>query len=79
MPTHTHSASASTGAPNTAASPNGFWASGGGQIYGTAASLVTMAPQSSSNVGGSQPHENRPPVLTLNFIILLSGVFPSQN
>lgn len=32
-----------------------------------------------SNVGGSQPHENRQPYLVLNFIIALQGVFPSQN
>jgi len=28
--------------------------------------------------GGSQPHENRMPVLCINYIISLFGVFPSQ-
>lgn len=28
-------------------------------------------------VGGSQPHENRPPFLCVNFIISLFGIFPS--
>jgi microcystin-dependent protein len=41
--------------------------------------LTTQAPQEISNVGGSQPHENRQPFLTLNMIIALQGVFPSQN
>jgi microcystin-dependent protein len=31
------------------------------------------------NTGGSQPHENMSPYLTLNFIIALQGIFPSQN
>ena len=29
--------------------------------------------------GGSQPHENMPPYLTINFIISLFGIFPSQS
>ena len=28
--------------------------------------------------GGSQPHDNRAPYLTINFIISLFGIFPSQ-
>jgi microcystin-dependent protein len=28
--------------------------------------------------GGSQPHENMPPYLALNFIISLYGIYPSQ-
>jgi microcystin-dependent protein len=28
--------------------------------------------------GGSQPHENRPPYLALNFIIAWAGIYPSQ-
>lgn len=31
------------------------------------------------NVGGSQPHNNMPPYLVLNFVIALQGVFPSRN
>jgi len=29
--------------------------------------------------GGSQPHENMMPFLTINFIISLFGIFPTQN
>jgi len=28
--------------------------------------------------GGSQPHENRPPFLTLDVIIALQGIFPAR-
>jgi microcystin-dependent protein len=40
---------------------------------------ASLAPTSVTNVGGSQPHENMSPYLTLNFIIALQGVFPSRN
>ena len=39
---------------------------------------VTMQAPTLTNVGGSQPHENRQPFLVLNFIIALQGIFPSQ-
>jgi microcystin-dependent protein len=29
--------------------------------------------------GGSQPHENMPPFMALNFIIAVEGVYPSRN
>ena len=48
-------------------------------MYSANPPTVTQAPQSISNVGGSQPHENKQPFLTLNFVIALQGVFPSQN
>ena len=41
--------------------------------------LTTLHPSTISNVGGSQPHENRPPFLVLGFIIALVGIFPSRN
>lgn len=31
------------------------------------------------NTGGSQGHENRQPLLALNYIICISGLFPSRN
>jgi microcystin-dependent protein len=29
--------------------------------------------------GGGEEHENRQPYLSLNYIIALQGIFPSQN
>jgi microcystin-dependent protein len=51
----------------------------GVQIYGQPASLTPLNAQAVSNVGGSQPHNNMMPYLTLNFIIALQGIFPSRN
>ena len=50
-----------------------------GKIYANPGSLVALAPNAVSSVGGSQPHNNMMPYLTLNFIIALQGIFPSQN
>ena len=48
-------------------------------LYATGAPLVAMAANSTSNTGGSQPHNNMMPYLTINFCIALQGIFPSQN
>ncbi|HBB87029.1 MAG TPA: phage tail protein [Blastocatellia bacterium] len=43
------------------------------------AANTAMAPGTITSTGGNQPHENRQPYLVLNFIIALTGVFPSRN
>lgn len=49
------------------------------QIYGTGTLDRTMRADALTNAGGSQPHNNMMPYLTLNFVIALQGVFPSPN
>jgi microcystin-dependent protein len=44
----------------------------------TNANLVNMAPQALAPAGGSLPHNNMQPYLTLNFCIALQGVFPPR-
>lgn len=39
----------------------------------------TLNPGAIGNSGGSQPHNNMMPYLTLNFVIALQGIFPSNN
>jgi microcystin-dependent protein len=48
-------------------------------VYSGVSNLTTLAPDTVTNVGGSQPHENRQPFLALAFCIALIGIFPSQN
>jgi microcystin-dependent protein len=81
LPTHTHSVRASDNGPTVAPPTNNFWASNTGFTpYGSIADAGTaMSPQSIGNIGGSQPHENRSPYLTLNYCIALQGIFPSPN
>ena len=36
-------------------------------------------PTTITNIGGSQPHQNMQPYLTISFCVALQGIFPSQN
>ena len=80
MPAHNHLVNASnlTDGTNTNTPQNNFPANDPVNAYRTT-SNTTFSPLSVSNVGGSQPHENRQPFLVLNFIIALQGIFPSRN
>lgn len=44
-----------------------------------AASPLPMSPNAVGLAGGSQPHNNLQPFLTLNFCIALQGVFPPRS
>ena len=84
LPTHTHPAQATTATATTnipTSSPSVVLAqSTGSFLYsGAATNLVGMAPNALSSVGGSQPHPNMQPYLTLNFCVALVGIFPSRN
>jgi microcystin-dependent protein len=50
----------------------------GGTLY-QGASNGNMAFQALPPAGGSLPHNNMQPYLTLNFCIALQGIFPSRN
>ena len=78
MPTHTHQVLAQTAAGTTNAPLNNFLANSNVSPY-RGDGNISFAPAMISNVGGSQPHENRQPFLVLNFVIALQGIFPSQN
>ncbi len=83
LPTHQHAlmASNTTGdAPVPFSNGQGnVLASNPSALYKPPASLVPMEASSVTNVGGSQPHLNLQPFLTLNYCICLAGIFPSQN
>lgn len=50
-----------------------------GPVYSNAASNATLSASAISPAGGSQPHNNMQPYLTLNFCIAMQGIFPSRN
>lgn len=84
LPTHLHTLTASTTVGNSV-NPN-FGGTGHllaqdpGNVYSSASvNLTALNAGSVGNVGGSQPHINMQPFLTLNFCIALQGVFPSPN
>jgi microcystin-dependent protein len=79
MATHTHLAKASANSPTVTPPTGNFWATNTGfSPYGSTAD-TPMSSQAVGNTGGSQPHENRSPYLTLNMCIALQGIFPSPN
>ena len=78
LPAHSHAVTIASTADATA--PSGkFLAAAGKQSFGNRKNLVAMNPAAITPVGGSQPHENRPPFLPVSFMIALQGIFPSQN
>jgi microcystin-dependent protein len=48
-------------------------------VYGPAPSTTALLGSSIGNSPGGQPHENRQPFLTINYIISLFGTYPSQS
>jgi microcystin-dependent protein len=51
----------------------------GGVYAATHNSIAPMGAQSTSQVGGGQPHGNLQPYLVLNYVIAMQGVFPARN
>jgi microcystin-dependent protein len=78
-PAHTHLVQASR-SPGDAVAPAGnVLASPLNQTFRAPDAPVNLDQGSVTAAGGSQPHENRQPFLTLSFCIALVGIFPSQN
>ncbi len=80
LPQHGHAFLASTG---PGASPNPA-----GSVIGSPPAVTlfkrevpekNLAPTMVLPVGGSQPHENRMPYLTITYIIALQGIYPSPS
>ena len=82
IPAHSHAIVATSNAA-TLKRPvtNTFYAasSSGNNFYGSGTPLTALASNTVSSAGGSQPHSNIQPYLTLNWCISLFGIFPSQN
>ncbi|MGE3466698.1 MAG: phage tail protein [Pyrinomonadaceae bacterium] len=80
LPTHTHLLNA-TSNDGTQPIPAGnlLARAAPANPYLVATDLAAMNPGTLASVGGSQPHLNMQPFLTLNFCIALQGIFPSPN
>jgi microcystin-dependent protein len=82
MPVHTHSAMGIAASDSTAPSPSVVWGSLAGRnpppLYQSGNPDVTMNPFALGVTGSSFPHNNLQPLLVLNFIIALQGVFPAR-
>lgn len=79
LPTHTHVAMAQPSATGSQLPAVNALLAQASNVYRTADNLVSLAPATIANVGGSQAHLNMQPFLTLSFCIALQGIFPSPN
>ncbi len=80
IPSHNHAYIVSTdSAASTAPAGQMPGNSPSVDIYIESGTAAQFSNQALSQVGGSQPHSNIQPYLTVSFIISLFGIFPSQN
>jgi microcystin-dependent protein len=81
LPVHIHGAQATTAVANTNIPTNAtlIASSAPNDFYTGPAALTPLANGTIGNSGGSQPHENMQPYLTLSWCIALQGIFPSPN
>lgn len=78
MPNHTHPLTASEEAGDRR-DPANLWIGAEAMNFRSPSDLGDMLPQSLPDTGGSQPHNNLQPFLTMNYIIALVGLYPSRS
>lgn len=84
LPQHTHDFMATSDPGNTniiSSNKDTVLATSDGSIqyYTSASSLTAMNSSTSGSTGGGNAHTNVQPFLSINFIIALTGIFPSRN
>lgn len=81
LPTHSHPLLASTNNASTAnAAGNVLAQTPSYTPYITGfPPTAALSPAAVGSAGGSQPHDNMPPFLVINFIIATEGIFPSPS
>jgi microcystin-dependent protein len=78
IPAHSHALNGQSGAGNLSGPGGGVWASSSLNQYAAGTPTAQIDPSSLQSSGGSQPHDNLPPFLVVNYIISLFGIFPTQ-
>lgn len=77
IPAHTHVPVGATGAASSGPSGN-LWTTSNLKPYAGSGGTA-MNPACVSATGNNQAHQNMSPYMVLNFIVALSGIFPTQN
>jgi microcystin-dependent protein len=79
IPNHNHALEISRNSGNRSRSANTVLAANSSlQVYREDTPTVSLHSSSLTSAGGSQPHTNLQPFLTINYIIATSGIFPFQ-
>ncbi|MGD0089793.1 MAG: tail fiber protein [Planctomycetota bacterium] len=82
LPAHTHVPACNSGDGNSRNPSGNFCANEFAKatnVYSDKPPDSTMAAGASGLAGGSQPHNNIQPILCVNFVISLFGIYPSQS
>ncbi len=81
LPAHTHPVFAQTltDTVQTGTPTNATWAPSDFNRFSTNPPDGSMSPGAITSQGGSQPHDNMMPFLTVSFIIATEGIYPSQD
>ena len=80
LPAHVHAFMGSTADAAVRSPTDALYAKTSGEnLYAAPGTQATLASQTVSPSGGSQPHNNMQPYLAVNFFIALSGIFPSRS
>jgi len=79
LPAHNHSVNTVSGPATSSHPANEYLASSTqGHVFASSKPNSTLNVNAITHVGGGQPVDLRSPYLTLNWIIALTGIFPSQ-
>jgi microcystin-dependent protein len=79
MPVHSHNVQASNAKATTKNPSAAVPGHPPDDTYDAAPDGTLMDASMIAPAGGNQPHENRQPLLVVNFCIALQGIFPSRN
>lgn len=80
IPAHTHPLLGQSALGNSANPTGDIWAAQSRlNVYSSAVPDSPMGGGAIGTAGGGQPHNNRSPYLTVNYIIALEGIFPSRD
>ena len=78
LPVHSHPLAANSGTGSQPSPAGGVSAGSILDQFSTTPPTHAMDASTTLATGGSQPHDNLPPFLVINFIISLYGIYPSQ-
>ncbi|MGD0089794.1 MAG: tail fiber protein [Planctomycetota bacterium] len=81
MAAHTHPLNCSSSSGGSPSPTNNVWAKESAGVtmpYSNQAGSA-MSGQALAGAGGNLPHENRQPYLVVNYVIALTGIYPSRS
>ena len=79
IPAHSHALNAGNAVPAAQAPAGAMPGPSPAKPFNAGPANTTLAANALSTAGASQPHNNMPPYIAMNFIIALQGVFPPRS